>query len=71
MEQLKQLLELLRDLGVTEFQDERIHVRFTADPPSLSTDEVLREPDPEPRTVWRSPKLWPGGEPPSFPGKSK
>lgn len=78
-EQLQALLDLLVTSGVEEFEGYGFHVRFT---PALFTKDKEVAPDPgmvlemgtpegteDPRSIWEVPKLWPGGKPPTFPGK--
>jgi hypothetical protein len=74
-EQLSGYLELLRSLGVEEFEGLGFHVKFSAyELPSTESEAVVREPKQRPAvtkppSLWESPELWPGGEPPKFPGK--
>lgn len=72
-EKLQAFLDLLVESGVEEFEGYGVHVRFTA---GLFTPdkEVVQEteasePRAQPSNLWEVPTLWPGGKPPSFPGK--
>lgn len=72
---LQALLDMLVECGVEEFEGAGIHVRFT---PGLFTpdkqvtpEEMPEREKPAPRSLWEMPTLWPGGEPPKFPGDKK
>lgn len=76
-EKLQAILDMLVESGVEEFEGFGFHVRFTLalfekdnQVPKTTQDFPIPEPTP-PSSLWESPELWPGGKPPSFPGKSK
>jgi hypothetical protein len=79
-EKLQAILDLLVESGVEEFEGFGFHVRFTLalfekDNQVAKTAQDIPSPNPtptnsEPTSLWESPELWPGGKPPSFPGKS-
>lgn len=74
---LQALLDLLVESGVEEFEGFGFHVRFTLalfekdnQVPKTMEDFPIDTPKlAEPNNLWDSPELWPGGKPPSFPGK--
>lgn len=72
-ERLQAILDLLVESGVEEFEGYGIHVRFTAGlftPDRQVTPIDLPPPTrADAETIWKVPELWPGGKPPSFPGK--
>lgn len=77
-QKIQAFLDMLIEIGVEEFEGFGIHVRFTQG--LFSPDKevsaqvdlgriVDHESSPAPANLWQVPQLWPGGKPPSFPGK--
>ena len=72
-EQLDAYLQILKEHGVTEFLGQGFHVVFTPPAPAPVVEDH-RTPEPrqaEIRSMWESPELWPGGEPPTFHKRGK
>lgn len=68
-QKLEAILDILVHSGVEEFEGYGFHVRFTermfAPEKEVPIEQPTRSEDID--TVWKDPKLWPGGKPPSFP----
>lgn len=73
-QRLQAFLDMLVESGVAEFEGYGVHVRFTDNlftPDKEVPRDAAAERRPEPNTMWEVPELWPGGKPPTFPGKPK
>jgi hypothetical protein len=69
-ERIEAQLQMLREMGVSEFECEDFTVRFNDYVPSTTTTVVEHtEGVPAPRSMFENKLLWANGEPPRFPKK--
>lgn len=79
MERIESILDILREMGVEEFECPHFHVRFAqtiqlqaASPAQeVTLADELRKIAPTPESQWHHPSLWNGGAPPKFPTSDK
>lgn len=64
---VKTLIEYLRSVGVVSFTGFGVSVVLTPKEPDYVPTPT--EPTKKVTSIWENPNLWPGGEPPKFPGK--
>ncbi len=63
---LKEKLQILKDLGVGEYSCAEFRVVFNPVAPQMVAEDVTYPDKPEPKAMWHTEKLWPGGKPPEF-----
>jgi hypothetical protein len=68
VEQVAAFLEILRDSGVEEFEGFGFHVKFSPNFVEEETEPTYqtRPSATKPPTLFETPTLWPGGQPPKF-----
>lgn len=71
LEATRAFLEMLRDMGVTEWDSEAFTVRFGHIPSEPVISEVEGRGVPEPKTLFEHGNLWPSGQAPRFPTKER
>lgn len=71
-EQLRELLEILQEAGVTFYSAPGLTLNLAPPPVEVVVPgfkpEARREEPEAPRSQYHSPHLFPGGKPPKFPG---